>query len=175
ANPLTDGFCREGIPRVARSLRRAFHDGRDVGAREDMAMASLLGGLALANAGLGAVHGLAGPIGGMFPAPHGAICAALLAHVMEANLGALRAREPRNEALNRYEEVAQFLTGEQSARADAGVAWVKTLVADLKIPRLGSYGISREHIGELVENARNASSMKANPIALTSEEVTWVV
>jgi alcohol dehydrogenase class IV len=77
-NPIVDGLCREGIARVARSLRRAWADGRDAAAREDMALASLYGGLALANAGLGAVHGFAGVAGGMFQAPHGAVCAALL-------------------------------------------------------------------------------------------------
>ena len=86
ANPMTDGFCREGLPRAVRSLRRAFENGADIKAREDMALASLFGGLALANAGLGAVHGFAGPIGGMFNAPHGMVCAALLPHVMKTNL-----------------------------------------------------------------------------------------
>ena len=80
-------------------------------AREDMSVAALFGGLALANAGLGAVHGFAGPVGGMFPAPHGAVCAALLPHVMEMNLRALRARQPASETLPRYEEVARILTG----------------------------------------------------------------
>ena len=99
ATPLVDALCRDGIGRAARSLRAACANGRDAAAREDMALASLFGGLALANAGLGAVHGLAGPIGGMFPAPHGAVCAALLPHVMAANLSALRARAPASEAL----------------------------------------------------------------------------
>ena len=82
ANPLTDGICREGMGRAARSLRKAFEDGKDQTAREDMAVASLFGGLALANAKLGAVHGFSGPLGGMFAAPHGAICGLLLPHVM---------------------------------------------------------------------------------------------
>ena len=97
-------------------MRAAFDNGHNTSAREDMAVASLFGGLALANAGLGAVHGFAGPIGGMFPAPHGAVCAALLPHVMEANLRALRLRQPDSPALARYEAVARLLTGQPQRR-----------------------------------------------------------
>lgn len=171
ANPMTDALCLEGLRRAARSLRRAFNNGHDVSAREDMSVASLIGGLALANAGLGAVHGFAGPIGGMFSAPHGAICAALLSQVMETNLRALRQREPASEALRRYDEVARLLTGNPEAKADDGVDWVRGLVADLRIPRLGRYGIASEHSVELVEKSAKASSMKANPIVLTPAEL----
>ena len=171
ANPLTDGFCLEGISRAARALREAVFNGQNKSAREDMALASLFGGLALANAGLGAVHGFAGPIGGSFSAPHGAVCAALLPHVMAANLRALREREPKNSALARYEKVAAFLTGNQHATADAGVEWVQKLVAELPIPKLSAYGIREEHVAGIVAKAANASSMKANPIALTLEEL----
>ena len=170
ANPMTDGLCVEGIRRAARSLPMAFRDGQNKTAREDMAVASLLGGLALANAGLGAVHGFAGPIGGSFPAPHGAICAALLPHVMAANLSALRQRAAA-DALQRYEEVARLLTGDARATADGGVDWVGELVGDLQIKPLGSYGIREEHVADIVAKAANASSMKANPIALTPEEL----
>jgi alcohol dehydrogenase class IV len=172
ANPMTDGFCVEGIPRAARSLREAVFNGQNKSAREDMAVASLLGGLALANAGLGAVHGFAGPIGGMFPAPHGAVCAVLLPHVMAANLQALRERDAKNPALSRYAKVAALLTGKPDAPADAGVEWVHKLVADLPIPKLGTYGIREEHIPDIVVKAANASSMKANPIVLTPDELT---
>ena len=171
ANPMTDSLCVEGIRHAARSLRAAFRNGHDIQAREDMAIASLHGGLALANAGLGAVHGFAGPIGGMFPAPHGAVCAALLPHVMSANIGALREREPQNSALRRYDEIARLLTGDSGATADAGVAWVRELVADLQIPSLRAYGIGEAHVAELVEKARTASSMKPNPIVLTPAEL----
>ncbi|HLZ53148.1 MAG TPA: iron-containing alcohol dehydrogenase, partial [Verrucomicrobiae bacterium] len=171
ANPMTDGLCVEGIRRAARSLRAAFNDGQNQSAREDMAVASLLGGMALANAGLGAVHGFAGPIGGMFPAPHGAVCATLLPHVMDINLRALRRRAPDGEGLRRYDEVARLLAGDASATADDGVKWVRQLVDDLKIPRLGVYGIKSEHVAELVKKATQASSMKANPVELTVEEL----
>ncbi|MGD0258442.1 MAG: iron-containing alcohol dehydrogenase [Verrucomicrobiota bacterium] len=175
ANPMTDALCVEGIRRAARSLRAAFADGRNATARSDMAVASLFGGLALANAGLGAVHGFAGPIGGQFPAPHGAVCAALLPQVMEANLRALRQRQPGADTLRRYEEVAHLVTGNASATAEAGVEWVRKLVADLQIPRLGHYGLKREHTAGLVEKASQASSMKANPIALTRNELAGIL
>ncbi len=175
ANPMTDGLCAEGLRRAARSLRVAFADGGNQSAREDMAVASLHGGLALANAGLGAVHGFAGPIGGMFPAAHGAVCAALLPHVMAANLHALRERERQNPALGRYVEVARILTADNNATADQGVAWVRQLVSDLRIPPLRVYGIGPEHIADLVANAAKSSSMKANPIVLTAEEMTTIL
>jgi len=172
ANPMTDGFCEQGIFRVARSLREAVFNGQSKSAREDMALASLFGGLALANAGLGAVHGFAGPIGGSFPAPHGAVCAALLPQVMAANLRALRKREPDSFAQRRYYRVATILTDNQHATAEAGVEWVEKLVTDLPIPKLGAYGIREEHVADLVAKATNASSMKANPIVLTTDELT---
>jgi alcohol dehydrogenase class IV len=175
ANPMTDGLCVEGIRRVVRSLGEAVHNGQNQPAREDMAMASLFGGMALANAGLGAVHGFAGPIGGMFPAPHGAVCAALLPHVMAANIRALRERDARGRALSRYDQIAQICTGNEHATAGAGVDWVRQLVADLQIPPLRVYGVETGHIADIVAKAANASSMKANPIVLTSGELTETV
>ena len=171
ANPMTDGLCREGIVRAARSLRVAFADGQNKSAREDMAVASLFGGFALANAGLGAVHGFAGPIGGMFPAPHGAVCAALLPHVMAANLRALHDRGTSTSILGRYQAVARWLTGRVTATADSGVAWVEELVRDLQIPRLRAYGLTDASVEEVVAKAEKASSMKANPITLTTTEL----
>ncbi|MBI2924781.1 MAG: iron-containing alcohol dehydrogenase [Verrucomicrobia bacterium] len=186
ANPLTDALCREGMRRAARSLRVACEaaasaraaeglSARHIAARQDMAVASLFSGLALANAGLGAVHGFAAPIGGMFPAPHGAVCAALLPHVMAANLEALRCRAPDSDALRRYEEVARILTGDPAARAADGVAWISTLSSDLRIPSLGAYQVTRADLPALVERAAQASSMKANPIALTPEELHGIL
>jgi alcohol dehydrogenase class IV len=172
ANPVTDGFCIEGMRRVGRSLKRAFEQGQELQAREDMALASLFGGLSLANAGLGAVHGFAAPIGGMFHAPHGAVCAALLPRVMEVNLRALRERLPDGEALRRYEVVAVILTGTEKATAADGTHWISELCKALQIPGLRTYGISEGDISELVEKAAKASSMKANPILLTRDELT---
>lgn len=176
ANPITDALCRDGITRATRSLRAAYDNGGNDRAREDMALASLFGGLALANAGLGAVHGLAGPIGGVLAAaPHGAICAALLPQVMAANLSALRERQPNGEALGRYEIVARLLTGRENAVADDGVAWVQNLVAHLQVAPLSRLGLTPMHTSEIIEKAMNASSMKANPIALTRDELSTIL
>lgn len=175
ANPLTDGICREGMQRAARSLRRAYEDGSDAAAREDMAVVSLFGGLALANAGLGAVHGFAGPLGGMFPAPHGIICARFLPLVMEANVRALQARQPDSPALARYDEVARLLTGKAAARAADGVAWVQQLCEALKVPPLSRFGVSEADFDAIIAKARRASSMKGNPIKLTDEELREIL
>ena len=175
ANPVTDGFCLEGLRHVSRSLRRAYHFGRDIAAREDMSLASLLGGLALANAGLGVVHGFAAPVGGMFDAPHGAVCAALLPHGMAVNIRAVRARAPEGEALRRYEIVARLLTGKAAAVAEEGVEWVHELCRELQIPPLSSYGIQEQDVPTLVEKASKASSTKGNPIALTLDELREVL
>ena len=175
ANALVDGLCREGIARSARSLRRAFAGELSQAVRVDLALASLFGGLALANAGRGAGHGIAGPVGGMFDAPHGAACAALLAAVVRANVQALKTREPRNPALARYHEVAGIVTG----RADAGsvelVAWIEALVTALQVPGLSRWGVSEADLPALVEKARVASSMKGNPIALDDRELAEIV
>jgi alcohol dehydrogenase class IV len=175
ANPLTDALCVDGLRRAGRSLRRVYESGRDVVAREDLMLASLFGGQALTNAGLGAIHGLAAPIGGMFPAPHGAVCAALLPHVMEMNLRALRKGKPQSEAFHRYDEIAQLVMGDELATAYNGVEWIRRLVTDLRIPRLGTYGLTEAHIDELVEKAARASSMKANPIELKPAELAEIV
>jgi len=175
ANPMTDLFCREGIERAAGALARAYENGRDLAARTGMAWASLLGGLALANAGLGAAHGFAAPIGGLFDAPHGAVCAALLPHVIEVNIRALRARMPGSDTLRRYETVTRLVTGRPEATPEDGVAWVAQTCRTLRIPPLGSYGIGEEHVASLVENAARASSMKGNPIALTRDELREIL
>jgi alcohol dehydrogenase class IV len=175
ANPMTDAVCLEGMRRAALGLPRACADGRDTQAREDMSLASLFGGLALANAGLGGVHGFAAAIGGAFDAPHGAVCAALLPHVMRANIGALRARETASPPLDRYGDVARILTGKPGATAEDGVEWVSRLCRALSIPPLASYGIGAQHIPVIVENASRASSMKANPAALTPDELREIL
>jgi alcohol dehydrogenase class IV len=175
ANPLTDAICREGISRAARSLLRAYRDGRDAAAREDMAMASLFGGLALANARLGAVHGLASPLGGLVPAPHGAICARLLPFVMDVNVRGLQQRAPDSPALERYDEVARLLTGNAPAAALDGAQWVEALCADLSIPPLSRFGLSEGDIQTVVSQAQKASSMKGNSIALTDQELEGIL
>jgi alcohol dehydrogenase class IV len=173
ANPMTDQFCVEGMRRAAAALPRVWENGGDRDARAHMAWASLLGGMALANAALGAVHGFAAPIGGMWTAPHGAVCAALLPYAMEVNIRALRSRAP--ERLTRYDEVARLLTGNPHATADDGVAWIAALCRKLEIPPLRTYGVAGSDLAILVEKAAQASSMKGNPIVLTEEELREII
>jgi alcohol dehydrogenase class IV len=166
ANPLADAFCREGIPRVVRSLHRACRRGDDAEARTDLALASLLGGLALANAGLGAVHGLAAPLGGLRPVPHGAACAALLPHVLEANVQAMTTA---GRDLSKVRELAVLLTGMASAREADGVRWLAGFVKDLPLQGLGHYGVKPGDARLVAERALASSSMKANPVTLDLE------
>jgi alcohol dehydrogenase class IV len=175
ANPITDALCLSGIPRAAQALPRAFRDGHDRSARSDMSLASLLSGMALANAGLGAVHGFAAPIGGMFDAPHGAICAALLPHVMDMNIRALRKRMPESDALRRYDTLGHLLLNKTGATADDAVRWVRDLCQTLNVSTLGKIGIQANDIKVLVEKAQQANSMKANPIALEADELTEIL
>lgn len=175
ANPLTDALCRDAIQRAARSLRQVYTQGDDQQAREDMALASLFGGLALANAKLGAVHGFAGVLGGMFPAPHGAVCAALLPHVMRANVHALREREPQNPVLQRFDEIGRLLTGLPSATAADAVAWIGETATLLQIPPLAQYGIQQDHFTDIITKSARASSMKGNPIVLTAAELSDIL
>jgi alcohol dehydrogenase class IV len=140
-----------------------------------MALTSLFGGLALANAKLGAVHGLAGVLGGMFHAPHGAICGRLLPYVIEANVKTLRAREPENPALERYDDVATILTSEWDATAEDAVVWVQELCATLKVPGLSTYGVKAADFVTIIEKSAKSSSMKGNPIALTAAELRGIL
>ena len=172
ASPLTDGFCREGLLRVVCSLRRAFENGADLEAREEMALAGLLGGLALANAGLGAVHGFAGPFGGMYDAPHGMVCAALLPLVMDANLTALRERLPESAALTRLVEFSRRIGGNS---AEEGICWLKGLCRDLQVPPLSALGAVEDDFPMLVRSAQSSGSMKGNPIELTESELMQIL
>ena len=147
----------------------------DAGVREDLALASLFGGLCLANSGLGAVHGLAAAAGARLSAPHGAVCAAVLAATVEVNLRALRDRAPEHPALPRLTEVATLLTGEPHATPEDGISWLHELTAALSIPGLASYGLDRAGSAEVVADAQRASSMKGNPVTLTDAEVSDIV
>lgn len=171
ANALVDLFCREGMKQVAGSLIAAYEDSADRRARESMAFASLLGGLSLANAGLGVVHGMAAPLGGMLSAPHGAICAALLPHAVAINIRALRERAPDHPALAKYQDTARILTGNRQARAEDAISWIVELCTRLAVHSLGDLGLHCEQIPVVVEKAQKASSMKANPLPLTDAEI----
>jgi len=175
ANPLTDGICREGLKKAARALPRAYAKGADLAAREEMAVASLFGGLALANAGLGAVHGFAGSIGGMFEAPHGMVCAALLPAVFKTNVKALEERAAESLALAKYREAAHIVTGNPDAKPDDALLWIKELCMQMSVPGLADLGVVEADIPAVVEKARRASSMKGNPIELTKDELANIL
>lgn len=177
ANPFTDALAREGIRRSARSLARAAAQGLadDAAGRDDLAVASLFGGLCLANSGLGAVHGFAAVLGARYRAPHGAVCGALLPAVVATNLSALRAREPEHPALGRIGEIAGLLTGSRDARADDAAPWLWRLRSDLDVPGLAGYGVAESDIPSLVEQGRKASSMKGNPLVLQDAELAAIL
>jgi alcohol dehydrogenase class IV len=165
ANPITDALALRGIA-AARSLRRAVADGGDLDAREDMALAALLSGITLTSAGLGAVHGFAAPLGANFPVPHGVVCAALLPHVIEANVRA-------GATPHRYATVGRTLAGDDTMSEEKAIerAVIETasLARDLSIPRLSSFGLTRQRIPEMTALARKASSMRYNPVSLSDE------
>lgn len=175
ANQFTDLYCEEGIKLTGTSLERACMNGNDAAARLDMAMASLYGGLALANAKLGAVHGLAAVLGAMFQAPHGALCARLLPEVMQINIRVLSERAPARIYMDRYVSIARILTSRQGAGVQDGVRWVKQLSERLVIPGLSVYGVKVALFPVIIEKAQQASSMKGNPVELTPEELVEIL
>ena len=175
ANPLTDGICRAGLRLASPALRIAVRQGSQAEARQAMAAAAMLSGMALANAGLGVVHGLAGPIGGIVSAPHGAICAALLSSGMEVNVRALRERGTSGESLQRYDELGRLLTASPDATADDGVAWISSLATDVGIRRLTTFGVTTQMVPTIVQRATVASSTRSNPIDLSRDELTEIV
>jgi len=174
-NPMVDMFCRDAIPRVPGNLFNAFRNGSNMEARKNMAWVSLLGGLSLANAKLGAVHGFAGPIGGMFHAPHGAICACLLSNTMRVNTETLKKRDADSIALKRYREISTWITGDNKADISDAISYIEELCKNLKIPRLSSMGITKGDFFRIVEKSKNSSSMKGNPIQLSDEELTKIL
>jgi alcohol dehydrogenase class IV len=178
ATPLTDGLAREGLRRAGTGLRAAYADGDDLRARADMALCSLLGGIALANAKLGAVHGLAGVIGGTADVPHGMACAVLLAPVIEANVRALRlgaAGPPASGILDRYAEAARLLTGQPAASIDDGLAWIRETLTLLHVPGLAAFGLGPQHADDIAAKALTSSSMKGNPVALSHADLKAIL
>jgi alcohol dehydrogenase class IV len=174
ANKFTDMLCREGMRRISSSLKLAWSNETNSSAREDMSMASLLGGMALANGKLGAVHGIAGPLGGMYPISHGTVCATLLPAVMETNIRLL-IEQGLNDRLERYNDVARILTGNNSSSALNGVEWIRELVTLMKIPPLSMFGINETDFPEIVSRSLSASSMKGNPVVLTDNDIMAII
>lgn len=178
ANVLTDQFCRVGLSKVGSALVRAASAGENENprAREEMALAAHLSGLALANAGLGAVHGFAGPLGGMIEAPHGILCAVLLKPCTVANMktiGSLNGRA--DHVLERYREAFSLLAGREFTDAASGLDWLVDYLAPFELPTLRDLGMREELLKEAVEKSRQASSMKGNPVDLTDEELESIL
>jgi len=174
-NALVDALCRDGIPRAGRSLVSAFRNGNDLEARENLSLAALFSGMALSNATLGAVHGIAGPLGGMLSVAHGQACARLLPCVMEVNTAALRRRMPGSASLQRYGEIGEMLTGQRGASAEDGIAFIRMLVSDMQVPALAASGLTPDLVPDLIQKAKKASSMKGNPVDLTDDELMRVL
>jgi alcohol dehydrogenase class IV len=179
AQPITDALAVQGIRLAARALPRVCADGSDIDARQDMALAALLSGITLANAGLGAVHGFAAPLGANLPIPHGTICAALLPQVVRANLAALQAEGEQHPILERYAVVGRLLSGQDSlpptAACQAAVQSLLDLAAQLQIPRLSEFGLRPDQFPELIALARQASSMRYNPVILSDTALTEIL
>lgn len=175
ANPLTDALCRHGLFRVGRSLRRVWLNGDDLDAREDMALAALFSGMALANAGLGAVHGFAAVIGGMTDIPHGIVCARLLEPVLGINLEALRQTDGSATTLGKLDEMGCLLTGRSGAVAEDGLEWIRLLCAEFHLPSLGQAGLGEGDFATIVGMARQSNSMRGNPVDLSDGDLLRIL
>jgi alcohol dehydrogenase class IV len=175
ANPITDALCREGLARCARSILRAYDDGQELDARTDMSLASLFSGMALASGGLGAVHGIAGPLGGHIAIPHGVACGRLLSPVYAANFRRLQSSGQPHGALRRFKEIARMLTGNVSAETSEGIAWMDRLCRRLHIPPLGDFGLEESDLPVIAAKASKASSMRGNPVKLDQDDMIAIL
>ncbi len=171
SNILTDHLVLAGIERVSRSLLKAYQNGKDIPARVDMAMGSMLSGITLTNAGLGAVHGFAGPIGGLFNAPHGLICASLLPAVVRANIKIARDSGEHHLVISRFEVISRIITGDSLATTGDGLSWIESLATSLNIPGLSSMGITPENFDLIIDKSIRSSSMKGNPVQLSRQDL----
>ena len=163
ANRLTDALCRDAIPQGLRALR-VLMQGEEPQARDDMAWVSLCGGLALANAGLGVVHGLAGPLGGLIAAPHGAICGTLLPHGLAMN--AARAADA-----SRIHEVIQWIAAAFDTTPDKALCTLAQWSRQHGLRSLSEMGFTAQHLHQAAEAAATSSSMQANPARLATADL----
>ena len=175
ANPITDGVALEGLRRAAQSLRKACSETLIPEAKADLCIASLCSGIALANAKLGAVHGFAGPIGGMIDAPHGALCTSLILPVLRTNVEIAKRRDPDGTVSRKIDQVAKVLTGNASANAHYAIAWIDSLIKDLPLKSLADLGFQSSQIPQAVAMAAESSSMKGNPVDLESADLREIL
>jgi len=178
SNPFTDAICLKGIELVSRSLRRAYINGSDLEARENMCLASLMGGIALANAGLGAVHGIAAPLGAFFPLAHGVACATVLPAAFQVNASALAQSGEKSAILAKFADVSRVITRvdkkDDPKAISMGISWLNDLKRDLGIPSLSQLGIRESDLPLIVSESRG-SSMKTNPVVLKDEDIEEIL
>jgi alcohol dehydrogenase len=188
ANPITDALALAGLAAVRDGLLAWYQGGGEAAAaRGRMALAALLSGICLAQTGLGSVHGLAQPLGSLFPIPHGVVCGTLVAAATQVNIAALREREPDSPALAKYATVGRLLAGpppvmaERAAVADADALAQETLLTTLqawtrlmRLPDLASLGVTPADFPSIIAASRN-SSMKTNPLVLTDAEIVRIL
>ncbi|MBL8486622.1 MAG: iron-containing alcohol dehydrogenase [Rhodocyclaceae bacterium] len=179
ANPMTDALARSGIMAVKDGLLAWHAGGEDAAAgRARMAYASLLSGICLAQTGLGSVHGIAAPLGALFPVPHGVACGTLVAEATAANIAAMKSREPENPALPKYAEIGRRFAMQKGLNGDDArdflVATLRRWQEALALPRLAACGIAAGDIPSIVAGSRG-SSMKTNPVVLTDGEIAGIL
>jgi alcohol dehydrogenase class IV len=170
ATPLTNAVCDAALPGTARALRDILRDPRNVELRSALSFGSLCSGMALNNAGLGAVHGFAAALGGMYHAAHGAICARMLAPVLRTNLAALR-RTGDERSLATFTTISNAVCDRPESSAEELPEAIEDLVVQLSIPRLRDIGVQAADFEEIVRRTQNASSTRGNPVPLTAEEL----
>jgi alcohol dehydrogenase class IV len=179
ANPFTDALILSAVVAARDGLLSWYEDAyRAAEGREAMAYAALISGIALAQTGLGSVHGLASPLGALFPIPHGVVCGTLVAAATAMNIRAMRSREPENPALEKYAQLGNLLAArEHGSREEAWAALTRVLsdwTERLGLARLGVYGVHEHDLDRVVADSRG-SSMKTNPIVLRDEEIRDLV
>ena len=178
SSTITTAIAYRGFDLAVSAIKKAYDDGTNIEAREAMACAALLSGIALTNAGLGAVHGFAAPLGANFPVPHGVVCAKLLPFVVAANLTAMKS-VPRTEWIMGYgplgSAVRESRGRKQGEDTKALLGFLNRLVRDLKIPPLATYGVTEADIPRMVTLAKKTSSMKYNPVVLGDEVLAGIL
>lgn len=179
AQPITDVLALMGIEKITESILRVYEEGTDLQARSDMALGAYLSGVCLANSGLGAVHGFAGPIGGLLNIPHGVVCGALLAPTIEENIRTMISKVPYHPLLEKYVTLGNLLaefpfeTTKESIQNLIG--YLKNLSSILKIPKLSKYGLKSELFNTIIKSAMNSSSMKYNPVKLNESQLVSIL
>nr|WP_321457836.1 iron-containing alcohol dehydrogenase [uncultured Cohaesibacter sp.] len=179
ANRMTDLICRDAIPKGISALVHLMQ-AETKPARDDMAWASLCGGLALANAGLGAVHGLAGVLGGVTGAAHGALCGTLLPHVLIANERAVQlspdlGEETRQSLIARFADVKSWIGGALGCPADQAFDRLASWSSANALPGLSELGLSEAQVPSVAKASAAASSMKGNPVPLTEKDLIAIL